>query len=69
MLSRLNIIIYGVCIIEVEIEIILFNFVCFIMVSDGIIFSLYELLINVELVNGVNNFVFVCLFFYLIKYF
>lgn len=54
---------------EVEIEIILFNFVCFIMVSDGIIFSLYDLLINVELVNGVNNFVFVCLFFDLIKYF
>lgn len=45
------------------------NFVCFIMVSDGIIFSLYELLINVELVNGVNNFVFVCLFFDLIIYF
>lgn len=45
---------------EVEIEIILFNFVCFIMVIDGFIFSLYDLLINVELVNGVNNFVFVC---------
>lgn len=39
------------------------------MVTDGIIPSLYDLLTNAELVNGVNNFVLVCLFFDLTKHF
>lgn len=69
MSSRLNITIQGACTTEVETETTLFNFVRPTMVSDGIIPSLYELLTNAELVNGVNNFVIVCLFFDLTKHF
>lgn len=69
MSSRLNITIQGACTTEVETETTLFNFVRPTMVSDGIIPSLYELLTNAELVNGVNNFVLVCLFFDLTKHF
>lgn len=69
MSSRLNITIQGACTTEVETETTLFNFVRPTMVSDGIIPSLYDLLTNAELVNGVNNFVLVCLFFDLTKHF
>lgn len=69
MSSRLNLTIQGACTTEVETETTLFNFVRLAMVSDGIIPSLYDLLTNAELVNGVNNFVLVCLFFYLTKHF
>lgn len=69
MSSRLNITIQGACTTEVETETTLFNFVRPTMVTDGIIPSLYELLTNAELVNGVNNFVLVCLFFDLTKHF
>lgn len=69
MSSRLNLTIQGACTTEVETETTLFNFVRPTMVSDGIIPSLYDLLTNAELVNGVNNFVLVCLFFDLTKHF
>lgn len=69
MSSRLNITIQGACTTEVETETTLFNFVRPTMVSDGIIPSLYDFLTNAELVNGVNNFVLVCLFFDLTKHF
>lgn len=69
MSSRLNITIQGACTTEVETETTLFNFVRPTMVTDGIIPSLYDLLTNAELVNGVNNFVLVCLFFDLTKHF
>lgn len=69
MSSRLNITIQGACTTEVETGTTLFNFVRPTMVSDGIIPSLYDLLTNAELVNGVNNFVLVCLFFDLTKHF
>lgn len=69
MSNRLNITIQGACTTEVETETTLFNFVRPTMVSDGIIPSLYDLLTNAELVNGVNNFVLVCLFFDLTKHF
>lgn len=64
MSNRLNITIQGACTTEVETETTLFNFVRSAMVTDGIIPSLYDLLTNAELVNGVNNFVLVCLFFW-----
>lgn len=69
MSSRLNITIHGACTTEVETETTLFNFVRPTMVTDGFIPSLYDLLTNAELVNGVNNFVLVCLFFDLTKHF
>lgn len=71
MSNRLNITIQGACTTEVETETTLFNFVRSAMVTDGFIPSLYDLLTNAELVNGVNNFVglLVCLFFDLIKHF
>lgn len=69
MSSRLNITIQGACTTEVETETTLFNFVRPTMVTDGFIPSLYDLLTNAELVNGVNNFVLVCLFFDLTKHF
>lgn len=69
MSSRLNLTIQGACTTEVETETTLFNYVRPTMVSDGIIPSLYDLLTNAELVNGVNNFVLVCLFFDLTKHF
>lgn len=69
MSSRLNITIHGACTTEVETETTLFNFVRLAMVTNGIIPSLYDFLTNAELVNGVNNFVLVCLFFDLTKHF